>query len=78
MPRPIIYAAIILIILAMIPPALIARSRAVPTERPRIHLVQDMDNQAKFRAQQVNPLFADERSMRPPVAWSFGPRAGRR
>jgi mono/diheme cytochrome c family protein len=67
MPKPIIYAAIILTILAMIPPALIARSRAVPSERRRIHFIQDMDNQGKFRAQQTNPLFADGRAMRPPV-----------
>jgi mono/diheme cytochrome c family protein len=67
MPRPIIYAALILVILAMIPPALIARSRAVPNDRRRIHFIQDMDNQGKFRAQQVNPMFADNRAMRPPV-----------
>src|SRR5690349_1932242 len=68
MPRPLIYAAIVLVILALIPPALIARTRAVPTDRRRIHLIQDMDNQGKFRAQQVNHMFADDRAMRPPVA----------
>ena len=67
MPRPIIYGALILLILAMIPPALIARTRAVPSDRRRIHFIQDMDNQGKFRAQQVNPIFADGRAMRPPV-----------
>jgi len=70
MPRPIIYGALILMILAMIPPAIIARSRAVPNERRRIHFIQDMDNQGKFRAQQVNPMFADGRAMRPPVMHS--------
>ncbi|MCI0364245.1 MAG: cytochrome c [Phycisphaerales bacterium] len=67
MPKPVIYIAMVLSILAMIPPALIARTRAVQSEKRRIHLIQDMDNQYKFRAQQVNPMFADERAMRPPV-----------
>jgi mono/diheme cytochrome c family protein len=40
----------------------------VPNDRRRIHLIQDMDNQHKFRAQQVNTMFADQRAMRPPVA----------
>ena len=67
MSRAIIYSSLIVIVLAMIPPALIARTRAVHSERPRIHFVQDMDNQPKFRAQHANPLFADGRAMRPPV-----------
>lgn len=67
MPKPIVYAALILVILAMIPPALIARSRAVRSELPRIQLMQDMGSQHKFQAQQPNPLFRDGRAMRPPV-----------
>ncbi len=68
MPKVIPYATLVLIVLAMIPPALIARARAVNSSRPRIHLIQDMDNQPKFRAQHANLLFADGRAMRPPVA----------
>jgi mono/diheme cytochrome c family protein len=34
---------------------------------PRIHLIQDMDNQPKFKAQQSSTFFADGRSNRPPV-----------
>ena len=68
MPRAIIYGLIVLSILALIPPALIARTRAVPSDRRRIHLIQDMANQHKFRAQQMNPMFADQRAMRPPVS----------
>jgi mono/diheme cytochrome c family protein len=67
MPKPIIYAVLVLLIFAMIPPALIARSRAVPSDKRRIHLIQDMDNQTKFRAQHPNAIFADERAMRPLV-----------
>jgi mono/diheme cytochrome c family protein len=67
MPKAIIYVLLVLMILAMIPPAIIARTRAVPSDKRRIHLIQDMDNQSKFRAQQVNTIFADNRGMRPPV-----------
>ena len=67
MRKVILYGALVLIALAMIPPALIARTRAVKSPRPRIHLIQDMDNQPKFRAQHPNDLFADGRAMRPPV-----------
>ncbi len=57
----------ILIALGSVPFALTAMARAVPSSRTRIHIIQDMDNQPKFRAQQANPLFADGRAMRPPV-----------
>lgn len=52
----------------MIPPALIARVRAVNSEMPRIHLMQDMAVQHRFGAQQENPMFADGRAMRPIIA----------
>ncbi len=58
----------ILIALGSVPFALAAMDRAVPSSRTRIHIIQDMDNQPKFRAQHANPLFADGRAMRPPVA----------
>ena len=68
MPKAIVYITLILITLAAIPPALIAQSRALRSKKPRIHLIQDMDNQPRFEAQHANPLFADGRAMRPPVA----------
>jgi len=67
MPRWIAYLAIVLVTVALIPLALIARARAVTSPEPRVHLIFDMDNQAKFRAQAANPLFADGRAMRAPV-----------
>ena len=67
MPKAIKYGILILMTLAMIPPALIARLRAVPSEKPRVHLIQDMDNQPKFRAQHATAIFTDGRAMRPPV-----------
>lgn len=53
--------------LAMVPFAVIARARVTPTTEPRIHIIRDMDNQAYYKAQSANPMFADGRSMRPPV-----------
>lgn len=67
LPRIFKYAAVIIAALALIPPALIARARSVKSTQPRIHLVPDMDNQPRFKAQQVNALFADQRAMRRPV-----------
>jgi len=68
MPKAIIYILLVMTILAMIPPAIIARTRAVPSDRRRIHMIQDMDNQPKFRAQHAAPtIFADGRAMRPPM-----------
>lgn len=68
MPKLLVYIILILLTVAMIPPALIARARTSTTDNPRIHFVQDMDNQSRFRAQHASPLFADGRAMRPPVA----------
>ena len=67
MPKVLIYGTIVVIFLAMVPPAVIAWARAVNSSQPRIHLIQDMDNQPKFRAQHANALFADGRAMRPPI-----------
>ena len=63
-PKAIRYAILIIIVVAMIPPALIAQLRAVNSKSPRVHLILDMDNQPKFRAQHANPLFVDGRAMR--------------
>ena len=67
MSRIAIIITTILIVLGSVPFALAAMARAVPSSRTRIHIIQDMDNQPKFRAQHANPLFADGRAMRPPV-----------
>lgn len=72
-PKPFIYVAIILLILALVPPALIAWARATPSDVPRIHYIQDMDNQHRLMAQHASPevdglpLFRDGRAMRPVV-----------
>ncbi|UCC29387.1 MAG: cytochrome c [Phycisphaerales bacterium] len=67
MPKGLGYAILILALMALIPPVLIARARAVRSGRPRVHIIRDMDNQPKRKAQQLNPLFADHRAMRRPV-----------
>lgn len=55
-------------ILALLPLVLIVRARLVPSTQPRIHPIQDMDSQPKYKPQAGSPLFADGRAMRPPVA----------
>ena len=68
MPRWFIPLLLLLASLALLPVALIARSRAVRSPQPRVHLVPDMDNQGRYKAQQANGWFADSRAMRLPVA----------
>jgi mono/diheme cytochrome c family protein len=62
-----VYAGVVLAVAALIPLALVARARTQKAREPRIHLVQDMDFQAKFRAQSENPFFTDGRAMRDPL-----------
>ncbi|MBC8523136.1 cytochrome c [PVC group bacterium] len=44
-----------------------ARSEGVYTDKPRIHIIQNMDNQPKFVSQEANALFKDGRGMRPKI-----------
>lgn len=67
-PTWILYLLITLATLALLPIAWIARVRNIPSETPRLHLIQDMDNQGRYKAQQGNPIFKDGRAMRKPVA----------
>lgn len=67
-PRWLTYALVLLAALSLVPFALIARSRASTSARPHIQLIQDMAKQPKVKTQTANPLFADGRGMRPPVA----------
>jgi mono/diheme cytochrome c family protein len=68
MPRFVNTVLVVLGILALLPFACIYKARVTPSRQPRIHLLQGMDNQNRFKSQQVNPLFADTREARPPVA----------
>lgn len=66
MPRPLLYGLIFLVALSLIPLALVARARTAVSSKPRLHVVPDMDSQAKFKAQSGSTLFADGRAMRAP------------
>jgi mono/diheme cytochrome c family protein len=67
-PRWIIMAVIVVPIATfMAPIAMIARARTTPSHLPRIHIIQDMDAQPKFKAQAQSDLFADHRASRPQV-----------
>jgi mono/diheme cytochrome c family protein len=67
MPRWVSSVLIMLAALSLLPFACIYKARQSQSASPRIHLVQGMDNQPRFKSQQVNPLFADTREARPPV-----------
>jgi mono/diheme cytochrome c family protein len=67
MPRWLTSIVIILMALSWIPLALALRAREVKKTEPRIHIIQDMDNQPKVKAQSRFMLFADRRGMRSPV-----------
>lgn len=66
-PGAIHYIGFLCAILALIPLVVVAMARNNKSLSPPIHLIQDMDNQEKYKAQQALPLFADGRAMRPPV-----------
>lgn len=57
----------VLLMAAMLPFALVARSRASTSPNPAPHLILDMDKQPKYKAQRPSDVFADGRSMRPQV-----------
>jgi mono/diheme cytochrome c family protein len=59
--------AVVLALLAAIPPIMIVRKRNTFVDVPRLHPVLDMDFQPKFKAQKVNEFFADKRASRDPV-----------
>lgn len=67
MPKIVTPIVVLLGVLALVPVALIARARGAKSDLPRIHPIRDMGKQPKFMAQEVNPLFADRRAMRPLV-----------
>jgi len=66
-PRGFIYSGVLLGCLLLVPPVLILKARAMPSDKPRIHIIQNMDNQPKFLTQHESLLFKDGRAMRPRV-----------
>jgi mono/diheme cytochrome c family protein len=68
MPRWITSVIVILVCLSFIPLAMIYVTRAQRNADTRMSIIPDMDDQQKFKAQQLNLMFADSRAMRPQVA----------
>ena len=48
--------------------AVLLNSRTSFSDKPRVHFIQDMDNQVKRKTQSASDVFADGRSSRPPIA----------
>lgn len=61
-------ALAVLVVLAMVPPVLIAQKRSTNSREPRFHAISDMDFQPKFKPQRTSTIFADGRAMRPQPA----------
>ncbi len=47
--------------------ASVLRSRGAFSQKPRIHIIQDMDNQVKVKTQHASEVFADGLAIRPKV-----------
>src|SRR5580698_10076434 len=70
LPRPpfwMIALALVMVVITWLPLAIIARARVSLSSEPRIQIMQDMGIQPKFREQEINTLFADDRAMRPKI-----------
>lgn len=63
-PTGLVYGLIVVTCAALVPVALAVKARHSKSDKPRIHLIQDMDAQPKYKAQRENPIFADGRADR--------------
>ncbi|MEW6250641.1 MAG: quinol:electron acceptor oxidoreductase subunit ActD [Planctomycetota bacterium] len=66
-PRGFVITGVTVACLALLPPLWVAKAWVSKTTEPRIHIIQDMDNQERYITQESHPLFYDGRSLRPPV-----------
>ncbi|MEM6786688.1 MAG: quinol:electron acceptor oxidoreductase subunit ActD [Myxococcota bacterium] len=64
LPRKLKIAAAVMTCLTFIPLGIIAKARTGYSDKPRVHIIQDMDMQPKFKTQISNDLFPDKRAMR--------------
>jgi mono/diheme cytochrome c family protein len=64
MPAGLVYGLIVVTCAALVPVALAVKARHSKSDKPRIHIIQDMDSQPKYKAQRENPIFADGRADR--------------
>jgi len=67
LPTGLVYGLIIVAVASVVPFALAAKARYTKSDSPRIHIIQDMDSQPKYKAQRENPFFADKRATRPAI-----------
>lgn len=67
LPTGLVYSLIIVAVASVVPFALAAKARYTKSGSTRIHLIQDMDSQPKYKAQRENPFFADNRADRPAI-----------
>jgi len=63
-PAGLVYGLIIVTCAALVPVALAVKARHSKSDKPRIHAIQDMDSQPKYKAQRENTTFADGRADR--------------
>jgi mono/diheme cytochrome c family protein len=67
LPSGLVYGLIIVAVASVVPFALAAKARYTKSDSPRIHIIQDMDSQPKYKAQRENSFFADNRAARPAI-----------
>ena len=67
MPSGLVYGLIIVAVASVVPFALAAKARYTKSSSTRIHIIQDMDSQPKYKAQRENPFFEDNRADRPAI-----------
>lgn len=58
---------LVFVVASWVPLVLFARARTINSTAPRVQILQDMGVQPKFREQQSNSMFADNRADRLPV-----------
>jgi len=63
-PPGLVYGLIVVTCGALVPVALAVKARHSKSDKPRIHIIQDMDAQPKYKAQRENSIFADGRADR--------------
>ncbi len=67
LPTGVVYGLIIVAVASVVPFALAAKARYTKSSSTRIHIIQDMDSQPKYKAQRENSFFADNRAARPAI-----------
>ena len=65
LPFVLIASALVLVPLTWVPLAFIARARTTPSPNRPINIFQGMDDTPRYNTQATNPIFADNRAMRP-------------